>query len=105
MQDTKLSALEKRIKQIKQELQTIGEMRPGSLTCQYHNPQEKTGAYYQLSYTHKMKSRTDYVRPEFVDRIREQIAEYKRFRMLVDEWIALALEHAKMKRAKEKRKR
>ena len=105
MQDTKLSALEKRIKQIKQELQTIGEMRPGSLTCQYHNPQEKTGAYYQLSYTHKMKSRTDYVRPEFVDRIREQIAEYKRFRMLVDEWIALALEHAKMKMAKEKRKR
>jgi len=52
-----------------------------------------------------MKSRTDYVRPEFVDRIREQIAEYKRFRMLVDEWIALALEHAKMKMAKEKRKR
>jgi hypothetical protein len=105
MQDTKLSALEKRIKQIKQELQTIGEMRPGSLTCQYHNPKEKTGAYYQLSYTHKMKSRTDYVRPEFVDRIREQIAGYKRFRMLVDEWIALALEHAKMKMAKEKRKR
>ena len=105
MQDTRLSAREKRIKQIKQELQTIREMRLGSLTCQYHNPKEKTGAYYQLSYTHKMKSRTDYVRPEFVDRIREQIAEYKRFRMLVDEWIALALEHAKMKMAKEKRKR
>jgi hypothetical protein len=102
MQDKQLRALEKRMKQIKQELQTIGEMRPGSLTCQYHNPQEKTGAYYQLSYTHKMKSRTDYVRPEFVDRIREQIAEYKRFRMLVDEWVALALEHAKMQMAKEK---
>ena len=105
MRDTKLSALEKRIKQIKQELQTIREMRPGSLTCQYHNPKEKTGAYYQLSYTHKMKSRTDYVRPEFVDRIREQIAEYKRFRMLVDEWVALALEHAKLQMAKEKSSR
>ncbi len=105
MQDTKQRALEKRIKQIKQELQTIHEMRPGSLTCQYHNPKEKTGAYYQLSYTHKMKSRTDYVRPEFVDRIKGQIAEYKRFRMLVDEWVALALEHAKLQMAKEKRGR
>ena len=105
MQDTKQSVIEKRIKQIKQELQTIHEMRPGSLTCQYHNPKEKTGAYYQLSYTHKMKSRTDYVRPEFVDRIREQIAEYKRFRMLVDEWVALALEHAKIQIAKKRKGR
>jgi hypothetical protein len=80
-------------------------MRPGSLTCQYHNPKEKTGAYYQLSYTHKMKSRTDYVRPEFVPQIREQIAEYKRFRMLVDEWVALALQQAKMQMDKEKRGR
>ena len=105
MQDTKLSALEKRIKQIKQELQTIHEMRPGSLTCQYHNPKEKTGAYYQLSYTHKMKSRTDYVRPEFIPQIREQIAEYKRFRMLVDEWVALALQQAKRQMDKEKKGR
>ena len=105
MQNKKLSAIEKRIKQIKQELQTIDEMRPGSLTCQYHNPKEKTGAYYQLSYTHKMKSRTDYVRPEFVPRIREQIAEYKRFRMLVEEWVALALQQAKMQMDKEKRGR
>ncbi|MGB6679790.1 MAG: DUF6788 family protein, partial [Candidatus Bathyarchaeia archaeon] len=96
-------ALEKRIKQIKQELQTIDEMRPGSLTCQYHNPQEKTGAYYQLSYTHKMKSRTDYVRSEFVLQIGEQIAEYKRFRVLVDEWVALAIKHSKMQMDRAKR--
>jgi len=96
MRDKKLRELEKRIEQIKRELQTIKEMRPGSLTCQYHNPKEKKGAYYQLSYTHKMKSRTDYVRSEFVPHIKEQIAEYKRFRMLVDEWVALAIKHAKM---------
>ena len=102
MQDKKLRELENKIEQIKRELQTINEMRPGSLTCQYHNPKEKKGAYYQLSYTHKMKSRTDYVRSEFVPQIREQIAEYKRFRLLVDEWVALALEHAKMQMAKEK---
>lgn len=103
MQGKKLRELEKRIEQIKRELQTINEMRPGSLTCQYHNPKEKKGAYYQLSYTHKMKSRTDYVRSEFVPHIREQIAEYKRFRMLVDEWVALAIKHAKIQMDKGKR--
>jgi len=103
MQDKKLCQLEKRIEQIKQELQTINEMRPGSLTCQYHNPKEKKGAYYQLSYTHKMKSRTDYVRSEFVPKVREQISEYKRFRLLVDEWVALAIKHSKMQMDRAKR--
>ena len=103
MQDKTLRELEKRIEQIKRELQTINEMRPGSLTCQYHNPKEKKGAYYQLSYTHKMKSRTDYVRSEFVPQIREQIAEYKRFRMRVDEWVALSIKHAKIQMDKGKR--
>jgi len=103
MQDKKLCQLEKRIEQIKRELQTINEMRPGSLTCQYHNPKEKKGAYYQLSYTHKMKSRTDYVRSEFVPKVREQISEYKRFRLLVDEWVALAIKHSKMQMDRAKR--
>ena len=96
MQDKKLRELEKRIEQIKRELQTINEMRPGSLTCQYHNPKEKKGAYYQLSYTHKMKSRTEYVRSEFVPRIREEISEYKRFRVLVNQWVELAIKRSKM---------
>ena len=103
MQNKTLRELEKRIEQIKRELQTINEMRPGSLTCQYHNPKEKKGAYYQLSYTHKMKSRTDYVRSESVPQIREQIAEYKRFRVLVDEWVALAIKRSKIQMDKGKR--
>jgi len=103
MKDKKIYQLEKRIEKIKWELQTINKMRPGSLTCQYHNPKEKTGAYYQLSYTHKMKSRTDYVRSEFVPQIGEQIAEYKRFRLLVDEWVALAIKHSKMQMDRAKR--
>ena len=103
MKDKTLRELEKRIAQIKRELQNITEMRPGSLTCQYHNPKDKTGAYYQLSYTHKMKSRTDYIRSEFVPLIREQISEYKRFRVLVDEWVALAIQHSKMQMNKAKK--
>ena len=103
MKNKKLCQLERRIEKIKQELQTIQQMRPGSLTCQYHNPKDKTGAYYQLSYTHKMKSRTEYVRSEFVSRIREEISEYKRFRVLVDEWVALAIKLAKMQMDNAKR--
>jgi hypothetical protein len=91
-----LSQIEKKIEKIKQQLVTIQQMRPGSLTRQYRNPKDKTGAYYQLSYTHKMKSRTEYVRSEFVDPIKEQISEYKRFRELVDQWVELSIEHSKM---------
>ena len=103
MKHTTPAQIEKKIEEIKQELQTIQQMRPGSLTRQYHNPKDKTGAYYQLSYTHKMKSRTDYVRSEFVPQIGAQIAEYKRFRLLVDEWVALAIKHSKMQMDRTKR--
>jgi len=103
MNNKKLCQLERRIEKIKQELQTIQQMRPGSLTRQYHNPKDKTGAYYQLSYTHKMKSRTEYVRSEFVPRIRDEISEYKRFRVLVNQWVELAIKLSKMQMDNAKR--
>jgi hypothetical protein len=34
-------------------------MRPGSLTRQYKDPQHQAGAYWQISYTRRMKSRTE----------------------------------------------
>ena len=97
MNDKTLSQIEKKIEKIKQQLLTIQQMRPGSLTHQYRNPKDKTGAYYQISYTHKMKSRTEYVRSEFVDTIEEQISKYKRFRELVNQWVELSIEHSKMR--------
>ena len=104
MQDKKLCQLEKRIEQIKRELQTINEMRPGSLTCQYRNPQDKVGPYYQLSYTHKMKSHTEYVRKEYVAQVRKQISQYKRFKKLVQQWVELGIEHSKVQMGKEKKR-
>jgi len=91
-----LTQIEKRIEKIKQELLSTGQMRPGSLTCQYRNPKEKIGPFYQLSYTHKMKSCTEYVRPEFLAQIRKQISQYKRFKELVEEWIELGIQHSKI---------
>ena len=75
----------------------MGAMRPGTLSRQYKSPRNKAGAYWQLSYTRKMKSRTEYVRPGSVPEIRRQIAVYKRFKTLVDRWVDLAIEYSKRK--------
>ena len=65
--------IEKRIERIKLELAKIEVMRPGSLTRQYKDPQQQTGAYYQLSYTLDMRSRTEYIRKECLSEVRHQI--------------------------------
>jgi hypothetical protein len=102
MSAKKLKQIETQIQKIKDELCEIGEMRPGSLTLQYKVPKEKKGPYYQLSYTHKMRSRTQYVRVDLVEEIRQQIEVYKRFKKLIEKWIDLTIEHCqiKMKQAK-----
>lgn len=89
--------IESRITQIKMDLMDIGPMRPGSLTLQYKSPKDQTGPYWQISYTRKMKSRTDYVREQLVPDTRKQIEEYKRFKALTDEWVELSIEMAKLK--------
>lgn len=73
MEKATLFRIEKRIQTIKARLQDLCPMRPGSLTKQYRNPEKGTGEFFQISYTHKMKSRTEYVRPRFVSQVREQI--------------------------------
>lgn len=93
----KLDDIEKKIIAIKQKLQEIGEMRPGSLTTQYKNPKDKTVPFYQLSYTHNMKSKSEYVRPQLADDIKQQIKTYKLFRNLVEQWVDLAIEYSKTK--------
>lgn len=109
MSTTKLKTIERRIQRIKDDLATIGEMRPGSLSKQYNvcgtpgcrckdpvNPQ-RHGPYYQLSYVHRNKSTSQAIRPAFVEKTRAQITEYRRFKKLVEEWVKLALDHAKLK--------
>lgn len=94
--------IERNITAIKARLMQIGEMRPGSLTYQYQKPKQKKGGFYQISYTHHMKSRTEYVRKQFVKELRGQIAEFKKFRSLMQQWIDLAIEHSQVKMKIEK---
>ena len=96
MSQKRIQQIKQRIDRIKEELQEIGPMRPGSLTRQYRDPEHRVGAYWQISYTRQMKSRTEYVRKEWVTEIRKQIATHKRFRRLIDEWGDLRIEHSQL---------
>ncbi len=92
----RLAQIESKIKKIKTKLTVIGEMRPGSLTEQYKDPGNHSGSYYQLSYTFEMKSKTEYIRKEYVGDIRRQIKNYKRFKRLNSELVALCIERSKL---------
>ncbi len=98
MTQQRLDAIQNRIKNIKKKLMEVGVMRPGSLTkqLQKRSTTDKVFEYWQLSYTHKMKSRTDYVRQEMVKKTQAQVKEFKKFKQLIDEWIELAIEQAKL---------
>jgi len=96
MSEKRIQQIERRIDRIKVALSHIGPMRPGSLTRQYKDRKNQTGAYWQISYTRQMKSRTEYVREEWVPEIRRQIATHKRFKRLIDQWIALDIERSKL---------
>lgn len=105
----KQKQIEKRIKKIKEELIDLGELRPGSLTKQFNvcgkpfcrckdpkNP-KKHGPYYQISYSRKGKSTSEFVRHESLPIVVNQLANYKRLMYLVNYWIDLALEYSKIK--------
>ena len=97
MTKKRLLQIEKRMATIKVKLAAIDEMRPGSLSRQFKDPENQSGAYYQLSYTRAMRSRTEYIASDAVPQIRRQVANYKRFKALSDEWVDLGIEHSRLK--------
>ena len=89
-----IANLEKQIEKIKEQLMSIGDMRPGNLTEQKHPSKSANHSYYQLSYTHKNRSRTEYIREVFLNEIRQEISEYEQFKQLIAQWTDLAVEKA-----------
>ncbi len=96
MSQKRMKQIERRIARIKEALQATGPMRPGSLTRQYRDPENSAGPYWQISYTRQMKSRTEYVRRDWVPEVRKQIATHKRFKRLIDQWVDLGIEHSQL---------
>jgi hypothetical protein len=96
MNNHRLLTIERRIERVKAQLAALGDLRPGSLTKQYKDPDRQRGPYYQLSYTLERQSRTEYIRRESVADIRRRVSNYKRFKKLGAEWIALGIEHSRL---------
>jgi hypothetical protein len=86
-----LKRIERKIEAVKTDLVALGPMRPGSLSKQYRLPKEKLRPYYQISYTYRMRSKTEYVRQEDVAALTEETATFKQFKKLVDKWVELEL--------------
>jgi hypothetical protein len=108
--------IEKKIERIRQEMLTIGPMRPGTLSRQYAackkpgcacmdpvNP-KKHGPFYQLSYSHEGKSTTRFVRPGYTATIEKELAAYKRFRKLTQDWVSLAIMLSQLRLEEARRK-
>jgi hypothetical protein len=109
-------AIQNRISKIRQALLDVGDMHPGSLSEQYNvcgspgchckdkeNP-KKHGPYYQLSFVHRKRSGTRFIKPDDVIRIKKQIVNYKKFKALTDEWRELTMDLEKLKMAEAKTK-
>jgi hypothetical protein len=92
-----LTDLESEINKTKQLLLELGDMRPGSLSRQMRKAKEKYGAYWQLSYTHMGKGRTEYIKPETLKQVKTEVANYKRYRKLSDRLVKLSIEKSRLK--------
>ena len=72
-------------------------MRPGHLSVQRRAGGKDGRGYAQLSYTFQRRGRTDYVQPEDVERIKSEIANYRKFKDLCERLVALSIEESKRK--------
>ena len=91
-----------RVVEIKSALLALGPLRPGSLSqqwnvcgkpdCRCKDPKRprKHGPYYKLSYTWRSQSHTVFVPQDQVPEVEKQIANYRRFRALCQQWVDTA---------------
>jgi hypothetical protein len=94
MDDPQLLKWQAQLAEAKVQIAQLGPMRPGSLSQQYRDPAKKTGGYWQLSYTHNMRSRSRHVRADELPHIKTLVANFKRFRELIDRCVDLSVKIA-----------
>ena len=104
----RIRTLEAQIERVKQDLVSLGDLRPGSLSKQYNvcgnpkcrckeDPPRKHGPYYQLSFTRKGKSRTKFIKNPHVSMVKKHLTNYTQLRRLIDQWIELSTELCQLK--------
>lgn len=97
MQDKKLATWQKQLAETKTALLQLGPMRPGNLSQQFKRPGQKNGPYWQLSYTFRQRRYGRYIRPDETAELTEMIANFKRFKTLVERCIELSIQIADRK--------
>lgn len=103
-----IQEIEKKIQEIKNQMLALGPMHPGSISKQYHvcgqpgcrcqaatNPQ-RHGPYCKLRYVHHGKQVCRFVRPQWLEELASQLAVYKTFRSLTDQWVALSIQRDRL---------
>ena len=105
---TAQQSLQDRIRKIQQQIARLGDLRPGALSQQYNvcgnpscrckaAPPVKHGPYYQISFTWKGRSTTQFVRQQDVEDARRQLENYRQLRELVEEWVTLSVELSQLR--------
>jgi len=106
----KIRRLEERIAALKALLSRLGALHPGSLSKQYNvcgkpgcrckDPRhpKRHGPYYQLNYVFRGKKTSRFIPHQEVAQLRAQLANYKTLRRSTDQWTALALQIARIRR-------
>ena len=92
--DRKQQQLQDSIAEIKAELTALGRLRPGSLSKQ---ARARGSSYFQITCTHKGRTRCEYVRADYEPVIREEIQTYRRYRDLTRQWVAMELELSRLR--------
>jgi hypothetical protein len=115
METQTIAQLRGRIRKIQEEIGSLGQMRPGSISKQYNvcgNPTcrckdpkhpQRHGPYYKLSYTWLGRGSTEFVREEDLAETQQQLDSFKRFKALMQEWVGISIELAHRRREARRR--
>ena len=100
--------IKEQINSIKEDLGMIMILRPGSLSQQYNvcgkkecacknkKDPKKHGPYNILSYRHRGKNHTEFIRKQFINDTKEWSKDYQLFLKLIDKWIDLSIKLSKL---------
>ena len=103
-----IQKIDEKIIEVKQQLLALAPFHPGSLSnqrqvcgkpgCKCHDPErpEPHGPYCKMTYVYHGKHTCRFVRADCVEEVGALVGNYKTFRDLTDQWVALSIERAKL---------
>lgn len=94
---SEIAVIAARIDAAKRAIAALGDMRPGRLSVQRRAGGKDRRGYARPSYAFRRRGRADYVQPEDAERIKSEMANYRKFKELCERLVALSIEESKRK--------